>query len=90
MRTIESIGARSVMSQSISDWTWYFGGGTMSWTQALIVTIGTFSRPRACPAVRPLLLWTRLRIASMNRSARGSAWSLTALIVCELSVIGLG
>ena len=47
MRTIESIGARSVMSQSMSDWTWYFGGGTISWTQALIVTIGTFSRPSA-------------------------------------------
>ena len=29
------------------DWTWYFGGGTISWTQALIVTIGTFSRPSA-------------------------------------------
>ena len=58
--------------------------------ELLIVTIGTFSRPRACPAERPPLLWTRLRIASMNRSARGSAWSFTALIVCELNVIGLG
>ena len=90
MRITESIGARSVRSQSISDWTWYFGGGTSSCTHALIVTIGTGSRPSAWPAERPSFEWTLLRIASIRRSARGSAWSLTAAIVCELSVIGFG
>ena len=89
MSTTPSMGASSTMSQSSSDWMWYLGGGTQIWTQALVVTIGMFIRPSACPAVRPDFEWTRLRIASMNRSTIGSPSSFTADIVCELSVIGL-
>ena len=66
------------------------GGGTRSWTQALIVTIGTLARPSEWPIERPCLEWTRLRTASITRSANGSARSLTALIVCDERVIGLG
>ena len=91
MTTIPASRASTATSTSgTSRSTWNFGGGTSSWTIALIVAAGRCVLASTKANRRPERECSRLWTTSPIRSRRESSGVFTARSVCLLMVSGLG